>query len=102
MKKQFPELTWLYEKKESLDENLKITLDGIQHYEPWGNAVNTWKRIEDAGLVDETESILEDLYPEGIDETALNDILSFEPEWLLNELGIADEEEVAMLDLDEE
>ena len=48
------------------------------------------------------KSILEELYPEGITETSLNDILAFEPEWLLNELGLADEEEVAMLDLDEE
>ena len=83
---------------ESLEEDLTIT-KSFATYEPWGQAVDTFERIKKADKLEEAESILEELYPEGITETSLNDILAFEPEWLLNELGIADDEEKAMLEL---
>ena len=86
---------------ESLEEDLKVTID-FASFEPWGRAEDTYNRIKDAGKLDEADAILEELYPEGISEDSLNAILAHEPEWLLNELGLADEEEVAMLDLDEE
>lgn len=86
---------------ESLEEDLKVTID-FASFEPWGRAEDAYNRIKEAGKLDEADAILEELYPEGISEDSLNAILAHEPEWLLNELGIADEEEVAMLDLDEE
>lgn len=86
---------------ESLEEDLKVTID-FASFEPWGRAEDAYNRIKDAGKLDEADAILEELYPEGISEDSLNAILAHEPEWLLNELGLADEEEVAMLDLDEE
>jgi hypothetical protein len=36
---------------------------------------------------------MEELYPDGIDETSLNDILRFEEDWVFEMLGISDEEE---------
>ena len=33
------------------------------------------------------------MYPEGIDETKLNDILWFEEDWIFESLGITDEED---------
>lgn len=83
---------------QELEEDLTIT-KSFATYEPWGQAVDTFERIKKADKLEEAESILEELYPEGITETSLNDILAFEPEWLLNELGIADDEEKAMLEL---
>ena len=37
--------------------------------------------------------LIEELYPDGIDETQLNDILWFKSEWVYEMLGISEEEE---------
>lgn len=87
-----------------LDEDLKIISD-LSQYNPWEGAVDTWDKIEDANLIDELDSMLEDLYPEGLTETELNDILWFDSEMILEQLGIAepeDEEEEDEEDEDED
>lgn len=61
----------------------------------WSGAETTAQRIwEEQGSegFDQLEAILEDLYPDGIDETELNDLLWFEPETIFEWLGIGDEE----------
>lgn len=62
-------------------------------YTPWSGAVNTYKTIEELDKVEEFEYLIEELYPEGIEEGSLNDILWFEDEWLFEQLGIDTEEE---------
>ena len=74
-----------------LEEDLKL-IKPLADYQPWSGAVDTWEKITDAGLVDELDSILEDIYPDGLTETELNDILWFEPEWVLEALGLQEEE----------
>ncbi len=59
----------------------------------WSGARDTVEKIEDEGKGDEFVSLIEELYPEGIDRTALNDILWFDDEWVFESLGIKDEEE---------
>lgn len=71
---------------------LKITM-GIDNYEPWSGAKYAWNTIQEADKVEELEFLLEDLYPNGIDEGKLNDILWFEYEWLFESLGISDDEQ---------
>ena len=88
-----------HQNTESLDEDLKVTIN-FDSFEPYGQAVDTYNRIKDANKLEEADSILEELYPDGIDEESLNDILAYSPEWLLNELGLADDEEKAMLDVE--
>ena len=60
----------------------------LENFEPWSGAVSTYNRIWNEGKMSEFEQLLEDLYPDGIEETALNDILWFEEEWVYDELGI--------------
>lgn len=63
----------------------------LSSFEWWIGAKDTAKRIdEELGEKgwDELEAILEEIYPEGIDETQLNDILCFEPETIYEWLGI--------------
>lgn len=64
----------------------------IRNFEPWSGAVETYDRIWNEGKIDDLESLIDELYPDGIDETKLNDILWFEDEWLYEALGIEDEE----------
>lgn len=62
----------------------------------WSGAENTAQRIwEELGRegFDQLEEILEDLYPNGIDETRLNDLLWFNSETVYEWLGISDEDE---------
>ena len=63
----------------------------LTRFEPWSGAVDTYERIYNEGKLDDLESLLEELYPEGIDETQLNDLLWFEEEWLFECLGIEEE-----------
>lgn len=61
----------------------------------WGGAVSTAQRIWDergSEGFEQLETVLEDLYPDGIDETALNDLLWFEADTVYEWLGIDDEE----------
>ena len=65
----------------------------LENFEAWSGAVDTLDRVREAGKCDELESILEDLYPDGMSETELNDLLWFEPETVYKWLGIEEEEE---------
>lgn len=62
-------------------------------FEPWSGAVDTYNTIYNADKLDELENLLKELYPDGIEETQLNDLLWFEEEWLFECLGISEEEE---------
>ena len=60
---------------------MKITKEiSIEEFKGWSGAENTLDKIISEGKAEEFEFILEDLYPEGMDETQLNDLLRFEPE----------------------
>lgn len=78
--------------KHMCNEDLKlyVTLDD---YTPWGGAVSTWDTIQEKGLVDALESTLEDIYPDGLTMSDLNDILWFEQDWLEDALGVKFNEE---------
>ena len=60
----------------------------------WSGAVSTLDRIREEGKTRDLEAILEDLYPDGMDETALNDLLWFEPDTVFGWLGIRTDEEL--------
>ena len=67
---------------------MKIYVEGIENFEPWSGATATYKAIEEAGKLEDLEFLLEELYPDGLTETELNDLLWFEDEWLFENLGI--------------
>lgn len=71
----------------------------------WSGAETTAQRIwEEQGSegFDQLEAILEDLYPDGIDETDLNDLLWFDADTVYEWLGIDDKEEDDDEDEDDE
>ena len=65
----------------------------IRDFDAWSEAVNTKSTIIDKGKTDEFDLLIDELYPEGIDETKLNDMLWFESEWIYEMLGIDTENE---------
>lgn len=67
--------------------------ESISSFEAWSGAKETQQRIIDENKEDEFDQLIEELYPDGLDETQLNDILWFEEDWIFEQLGISDEEE---------
>lgn len=59
----------------------------INRFEFWAGAKDNKNRFS-YDEMEQIEAILEDCYPEGIDETQLNDIFWFEPETLCEWLGL--------------
>lgn len=71
---------------------MKLTID-FGDFKPWSGAIDAWERIEAENKIDELETVLDEIYSDGMSETELNDILWFEPETVFEWLGMADDEE---------
>lgn len=61
-------------------------------FTPWSGAIDTYNTILEAGKKEEFESLIDELYPDGIEEVKLNDILWFEDDWILEMLGLSEED----------
>ena len=66
--------------------------ESLRNFEFWSGAKENANALTSVQL-DEVETILEDLYPEGMDETQINDLFWFEFDTVKEWLGITDEEE---------
>lgn len=73
----------------------------ISNFDAWQGAIATKELIIKHNKEDEFDTLIEELYPDGIDETKLNDILWFDDEWVLESLGITEEEEENEEEFDE-
>lgn len=60
----------------------------LQNFNAWSGAVDTQDRIISEGKADEFDNLIEELYPDGLSETALNDLLWFDEDWIFEMLGI--------------
>lgn len=65
----------------------------LKNFNAWSGAVDTKNTIIEKGFADEFDNLIEELYPDGLTETHLNDILWFEEDWIFETLGISTEEE---------
>lgn len=63
----------------------------LSNFNAWSGAVDTKNRIIEEDKEDEFNSLIDELYPNGISETQLNDILWFDSEWVFENLGIDEE-----------
>lgn len=79
--------------KRKIDESAKI-ISTIDEYKPWSGAVDTFEAIQDADKVDALDAYLEDIYPEGLTVTELNDLLWFDGDSVLSDLGIYTEDAI--------
>ena len=60
----------------------------FEDFDAWEGAIDTKEKIISAGKQQEFEMLIEELFPDGIADMQLNDILWFEEDWLFSELGI--------------
>ena len=66
----------------------------LNSFQAWSGAKDTLDRIQREGKCDLLEQILEDIYPDGMTETQLNDLLWFDSESVYEWLGIRSEEQI--------
>lgn len=60
----------------------------LKNFGAWSGGKDTLNRIINEGKCDELESMLEDLYPDGMTDTELNDLLWFDSDTVFEWLGI--------------
>lgn len=66
---------------------MKITKEiSLYNFEAWSGAKDTLGELT-ISECEQLEAILEDIHPDGMDETQLNDILWFENDWIAECLG---------------
>ena len=61
------------------------TLD-LRDFEGWAGAIDTLAEMS-VDEMDTLQVVLEELYPEGLTDTQLNDILWFEDKWISEMIG---------------
>ena len=66
----------------------------LNSFQAWRGAKETHERIQREGKCAELENVLEELYPDGMTETELNDLLWFESESVYEWLGIRSESQI--------
>ena len=72
---------------------MKVTEElSLSNFDFWGGAKERAQMLTIDEL-NEIESQLEDLYPDGIDATQINDIFWFDFDWIVQMLGYEDEED---------
>lgn len=71
----------------------------LTNFEFWSGAKDTVKYLTYEEL-EQIEAILEDIYPDGIDETTVNDIFWFEEDTIAEWLGYNNFEEIMNRDND--
>ena len=72
-------------------ESVMVTDDiWFRDFKPWSGAVQTWQNIMDAGKDDMMDDYLNELYPEGLTRSQLNDLLWFDKDSVYEYLGMYD------------
>ena len=67
--------------------------DSLRGFEFWAGAVDRVKHLTVEDL-DQIETILEDIFPDGVEETTINDLFWFEEDTIADWLGFTDWEEL--------
>jgi hypothetical protein len=58
----------------------------LVNFNAWSGAVETKERIINEGKAKDFDSLIDELYPDGLSETHLNDLLWFEEDWIFEML----------------
>ena len=74
---------------------MKIVSDiSHENFDAWSGAKDVLNRIISNNLCSTLEAILEDLYPDGMTDTQLNDLLRFDSEAVYEWVGLRSEEQI--------
>lgn len=65
----------------------------LKNFVPWSGAVDFYNELKESNLLEDLETLLLELYPNGITKTGINDLLWFEEDFIRESLGLEEEEE---------
>jgi len=71
-----------------INDNMRLV-----DFDAWSGAIDTKETIIDAGKGEAFDRIIEDLYPDGLTDVDLNDLLWHDSDWCLAQVGISTDEE---------
>lgn len=74
--------------KKPLGEELKVFTSDLANFHPSQRAEELWQEIQDANKIEDLEYALETLYPDGISDVALDDMLIHEDDWIRDLIGL--------------
>lgn len=82
-----------------LNEELKIYTSSLENFHPSERAEDLWNEIKEHKKLEDLEYALETLYPDGISDIALDDLLCYDEDWIrdlidLEESNTEDEEDI--------
>ncbi len=60
----------------------------LKDFKAWSGATWTLDQLVERGKCEELEAILQEIYPDGLSSTQLNDLLWFESEWIFESIGL--------------
>lgn len=60
----------------------------LSTFDAWSGAIETKKVILEHNKEEDFNMLIEELYPNGLSETTLNDLLWFEDDYIFESLGI--------------
>jgi hypothetical protein len=60
----------------------------LRSFKAWSGAEETLQVIIREDKIEELENLIEELFPDGLTETQLNDILWHDDEWIFEQLGM--------------
>jgi hypothetical protein len=61
-------------------------------FDAWSGAVETKETIIENRKAQQFDDLIDELYPDGLTETELNDILWFETDWIYDTLKIREDD----------
>ena len=67
------------------------TETNLLSFDAWSGAKETKETIVQNNKADDFDSLIEELYPDGLSETDLNDLLWFDDAFIFESLGIREE-----------
>lgn len=67
---------------EDLGEELKVFTANLDNFHPSERCKDFWNEIKDAHKEEDLEYALETIYPDGISDVALDDMLCYEEDWI--------------------
>ena len=79
-----------------------ISEQSISEFNAWSGAKETQQIIIDNDKENDFDLLIEEIYPEGLTDGQLNDLLWFDSEWIFEQLGISEEEDNEEDDRDED
>ncbi len=79
-----------------------ISEQSISEFNAWNGAKETQQIIIDNDKENDFDLLIEEIYPEGLTDGQLNDLLWFDSEWIFEQLGISEEDDNEEDDRDED